>query len=180
MFKKLNCNVKIDSYEELLPTKSYGETVDGEFKGIQYKYVDFPTMQDLFLLFPERYRQDFFTQVMKVNRLIPPHTDSGIKTTINFYIKTDNCLTQFYRFKNNNPKRIQIENQTDGYIFDEKDLDLIGCFHAKDGDVWMLDVTIPHSVLPLAEFNDRIAITLATPIHSFETVCEMLKETGNL
>lgn len=180
MFKKLKCDVVIDGYEELLPTKSYGETVNGEFKGIQYCYVDFPKMQELFLLFPEKYRLDFFTQLMKVNRVIPPHTDSGIKTTINFYIKTDNCLTQFYRFNNNSPKRIQIDNQTDGYIFDEKDLDLIGCFRAKENEAWILDVTIPHSVLPIGEFNDRIAVTLATAIHPYEDVCNMLYETGNL
>lgn len=180
MFHKLKYGFNIDNYEKLLPTKSYGEVVDGEFKGIQYRYVDFPKMDNLFHLLPQKYRLDFFTQEMKVNRLIPPHTDSGIKVTINFYIRTDNCLTQFYRFKNNNPKTIQVNNQTDGYIFDENDLIKTKSFVANPNEVWVLDVSQPHGVFPLGEFEERVAITLATPIHSYDDVCNMLYETGNL
>jgi hypothetical protein len=33
---------------------------------------------------------------MTINRGIPPHTDSDILTTINFYLDTDGCDTVYY------------------------------------------------------------------------------------
>ena len=58
---------------------------------------------------------------MTIDCGIPPHTDSDIKVTINFYIRTDNCRTVYYKLLSDNPKKYQIENQTNGFIFDKND-----------------------------------------------------------
>jgi hypothetical protein len=117
---------------------------------------------------------------MTINARIPPHTDTEIVTTINFYIETDNCRTQFYRPTTVEPRRYQIENQTDGYIFEETDLEPTGSFIAQPGEVWVLDVKSIHSVEPLGKIRLRKAVTLGTHLHEYEAVVEMLKETGNL
>ena len=59
---------------------------------------------------------------MEVNFFILPHIDSGGKSVINFYVETDKCLTQFYEIKKGS-KPFQIDNQTDGCVYDVKDLD---------------------------------------------------------
>jgi hypothetical protein len=117
---------------------------------------------------------------MKINHEIPPHTDSNIKCTINFYIKTEPCITEFYDIISDAPKTLQIANQTDGHIYDISDLMLIGAFAAQQGEVWLLDTTIPHSVVPVNELSDRVALCIATRFHDFNAVRDMLKETGAL
>jgi hypothetical protein len=102
-------------------------------------------------------------------------------STINFYIKTDNCLTQFYKFKSENPTTRQIENQTDGYLFNVEDLETTNSFTAEPTDAYLLDVTKPHSVIPLETTNiHRSAIVLQTDRFTFDEVLEMLKETDNV
>ena len=55
---------------------------------------------------------------MELNYQIPPHTDSDIEAIINFYITTDDCITQFYYPPDDSVPRQQID-QTDGAIFHE-------------------------------------------------------------
>lgn len=117
---------------------------------------------------------------MKINTEIPPHTDSGIKFTINCYLQTDNCLTQFYKLNSDNPKLTKLPTQTNGRIYDEADLIKTNSFIAKPNEVWVLDVSQPHGVFPLGEFKERVAITLSSMIYNYNDVCNMLYETGNL
>ena len=116
---------------------------------------------------------------MRINTTIPPHTDSGIKSTINIYLKTDNCLTQFYKFKNDKPKTEQVENQTDGFIFDENDLEKTTSFIAKPNEAWLLDVSLPHSVVPQGQFEDRMAVAIGSSL-DYNTVYNILKDEGYL
>jgi len=165
---------------------NYGYNVDGQFKGISYFKVEGNIFQEVLKVVPERYRKNFAISYMKINDLVPAHTDNNILTSINFYIKPGNCLTQFYELKYKNiikkkhPSTIKNYIAGDGLTFDEKDLNPTKSFIAEENDVWLLDVTKPHAVKPLGENTERIAITVASLIYDYNLVCKMLKETGNL
>jgi len=128
---------------------------------------------------PPRYVKDFYLSMMQINQAIPPHTDSEIKTTINFYVKTKPCRTVFYETK---PEFSisQIESQTNGYVFDPEGLTEVSSFVAEVGDAWCLDVTNPHAVEPINGLDERVAICMGTPKYNYEQVCRMLAETGHI
>jgi hypothetical protein len=151
--------------------------VDG--KGIDYKKIWSPDAEKLLSVVPFRYWEKFHLTVMTINSRIPPHTDSDIETTINFYLKTDNCRTVFYKLKTDNPKTHQIENQTDGFLYEDDDVEEVDSFIAKPMEAWVLNTKKIHSVEPDGELTMRKAVTLGTHL-KFDDVCEMLRETGNL
>ena len=147
-------------------------------KGIDYKLIWTPEAQKIYGVLPERYWPDFHLTIMTIDCIIPPHTDTEIITSINFYLQTEGCTTTFYKPKNDITNTVQIKNQTNGQIFYEDDLVEVDSFVAKDNEVWLLDVSQIHGVK--GEFNLRKAITLGTFIHKYEDVLEMLKETNNV
>jgi len=147
-------------------------------KGIAYHYVDFNKF-NMFDIIPEKYRDYFFVTMMCINTQIPPHSDSGIKSNINIYLKTDNCLTQFYKFKNNTPQTEQVKNQTDGFIFNENDLEKTNSFIAKTNEAWLLNVSLPHSVIPQGRFEDRMAVAMSSTL-CYDEVKQILTMTGQI
>lgn len=180
-FYKLKDSLILGNFETKNLQTSYDLNEGGEFKGIKYYNVQLQEGYKLcWNLIPEKYHKDFYTSLMRINTQIPPHTDTSDKTVINTYIRPENCLTQFYSFKTDKPKTTQITNQTDGFLFDEKDLNKTNSFIAKNNEVFVLDVTKPHSVIPQGVFEERMIIQLATSTYHFNDVCNMLYETGNL
>jgi hypothetical protein len=180
-FIKLKNNLDIVDYSIYETTNSYGLIIDGTFKGIKYSNVESSIKQQLLELIPEEHRHYFGISVMQVNTKIPPHTDSNITATINFYIKTDNCLTQFYSLNTDAPKTKQVENQTNGHLFSINDLNIEDSFIAKSGEIWLLDVSKPHSVHPTQPgLVDRVALCLSSRKFNFNETVELLKSTGNL
>jgi hypothetical protein len=180
-FIKLKNNLDIGQYSIHETHISYGAISDGTFKGIKYSVVKTSIRQKLLELIPEEHRCHFDILAMQVNVKIPPHTDSNITATINFYIKTDNCLTQFYSLNTSKPKTKQIENQKTGYLFDIEELEEVDNFMAKPGEIWILDVSKPHSVLPPANGPiDRVALCLQSRKFNFDETVKLLKATGNL
>jgi hypothetical protein len=171
MFERLNqkfCNL---DYNELDEQISYGGM-------ISYNHIEIKKGGVLYTL-PMKYRQDFTVSLMKINDAVPPHTDSEIKCTINFYIKPELCITKFYRpFKET--ESYQVPNQTNGKVYNKKDLICIGNFIAQPGDAWLLDVTQIHAVVPVFPIKERLAISVCTDKHTYEEVKQMLHETGNL
>lgn len=149
-------------------------------RGIDYKKIWSPEPDVMYRILPEKYWEDFNLTVMTINRSIPPHIDSDILTTINFYIETDNCRTVYYEPIVDTLDSFQIENQTNGYIYKEDQLREVNSFIAQPFEVWVLDVKKIHSVESSKEKLFRKAITLGTTKHNFEDVCEMIKETGYL
>ena len=147
-------------------------------QGIDYKKIWSPDTEQLYSVLPRRYWDDFHLTLMTINHAIPPHTDTEIITTINFYIETGGARTVFYETKSNNPRTTQIENQTDGYIYFKEDLTEVGSFVAQDYEIWCLDVKKIHSVD--GNITHRKAVTLGTFKHSYTDVIEMLKETKSL
>lgn len=156
----------------------YGSTIDGRFEGIEYLLIE-TNADNIWQVIPEERRAEFFMTMMRVNTVVPPHTDSGIKSTINFYIRTDDCVTQFYQLKTNTPTTRQVNNQTDGHIIDIIDLDATESFCAEPNTAWLLDVTQPHAVIPKGKFSERRAIVLSSKL-PYSEVADLLRTTGNL
>lgn len=180
-FVKLKSTLDISDYLVQDTFISFGLTVDDMFKGIKYSSVKTSLRETVLDLIPEEYRRYFDISIMQVNTTIPPHTDSNITATINFYIKTDDCLTQFYSLKNETPAKHQITNQTTGYLFSIDELDKADSFVASPGEIWLLDVTKPHAVLPTnSNPIDRIALCLQSRKFNFEETIKLLEATDNL
>ncbi len=171
MYIKLNQKFDKFQYDEGKSQVNYAGIIE---------YNDFVLKQGgvLFVL-PRKVRHEFQTSVMKIRGPVPPHTDSEIKCTINFYIQTELCITKFYRLSGP-ATTCQVENQTNGFIYNKEDLVCIGNFIANPGDAWLLDVTKIHAVDPLYNLKERVALTVCTDKYSYEDVKEMLHETGYL
>jgi hypothetical protein len=175
MFLQLKNSFDVGKYTIQKEQMFFGENG----KGIGYYHVDLPKKDELMNIIPKKYHKDFFITMMKVNTEIPPHTDSGIKSTINFYIQTDNCLTQFYKFATDKPKTKQVKNQSDGVIYNEDDLIRTTSFMAKPGEAWLLNVTMPHSVKPGGNFKKRLAIAMSSTL-CYDDVKQILTTAGQL
>lgn len=173
-FVKLNKKFNVSEFTETKLINAYA--VDG--KGISFYDIDNYDKDLILSVIPERYRDDFFMREMKINRNIPPHTDSYVTATINFYVKALDCQTNFYK-KVDNSLGVKMTTQTDGRTFSADNLEFTGSFIAETDDVWLLDVSCPHSVKSLNKDPvDRIAIVLQSSKYNFEQVYAMLKETG--
>lgn len=174
-FCKLKGKFDIGDYVTKELQMFYGEND----KGISYHYVDFPNKNLLLDFIPSSLHKHFSITLMKVNDRVPPHTDSGIKSTINIYLETGNCTTQFYQFNTDKPKTKQVNNQSDGFIYDESDLQKTWAFIAKQNEAWLLDVTKPHSVEPNSDFKERIAVAISSTL-CYDDVKTILSLTGLL
>ena len=174
MFTKLENPFEKPLYTITDPLKSF--KVGGV--GIDYKKIWSPEAEKIYGILPKRYWPDFHLTIMSIDCIIPPHTDTEIITSINFYLQTEGCTTTFYKPKVEKPRIVQVKNQTNGHIYFEEDLIEVDSFVAKDFEVWLLDVSRIHGVK--GEFNLRKAITLGTFVHGYENVIEMLKETKNV
>jgi len=120
---------------------SYGFFENNYFRGICYYEID---NNDLLSIIKPEYHKYFTTSLMVItNKEILPHTDSDTTIVINIYIKTANAKTIFYK---GGDKKYQLNNQTDGYIYDKKDLTEMFSFQAISGDIWKLNVKEIHSV----------------------------------
>ena len=172
-FKKLNIQFNIPEFDIGEPDIQYGPIVDGKFYGIEYReLLNFKSLYSKFTL-------NLTTeapQLLHANCYIPPHTDSGINAVINYYITTENCETQFYEKKEDIVDSYQIENQTDGHLYNLKDLTSGPSFTAEPGDVYLLDVSKIHSVIPLkrAVGLDRKAICVSIKDYKFPELEQLL------
>lgn len=174
-FCKLKNSFDIGKYTIQKEQLFFGE----KGKGIGYYHVDFSKKQELLNLIPEKYHKDISITLMKINTEIPPHTDSGIKSTINFYIQTSDCLTQFYKLDADKPKIKQIKNQSDGVIYNENDLIRTTSFLASPGEAWLLDVSKPHSVKLGGNFKERLAIAMSCTL-CYDDLKQILTDAGQL
>lgn len=172
MFTKLNKPIQIPVYE-------IQQRVVGYANKIIYSTVSTP-LNNIFSLVPERYKKDFVVLIMEISGSISPHTDSGILSTINIYLKPDECKTVFYELIDTTVPIRQIKNLTIGKLFSLPNLKVIGEFEAQPNDAWLLDVTQIHSVIASSTSISRIAICLQSSRHSAAHVKEMLTETGYL
>jgi len=145
------------------------------------------TVRDQILsIIPKEYRSHFGLKFMNINYNIGPHIDTGVKTGINFYLKADKCITQFYKFK------IELDHEAKktlptGVDLNPSKLNRTVAFVAEDNDVYCLDITQPHSVYKMVEHVnrnypfkcDRTAISCTTVL-PYDLVCDLLKQTGSI
>lgn len=123
----------------------FGEVVNGEFQGIAYHRARIAASASLSRIVPNWALQAMEHTVMTINREVPPHIDNAISCVVNIYIETSNCLTQFYQ-PSSNASSFRIENQTNGCIYNHRDLEPVDSFVAERGDIYILDVSKPHAV----------------------------------
>lgn len=168
MFRILNHKFTNLEYTQGNKQISYGEYIS---------YYDAElTNGGVWFIIPLRYRADFQLSLLKIVGPIPPHTDSEIKTSINFYIEPGNYVTTFYTPEPKAVKR-QIENQTNGHIFQPSELANRGSFVANAGDAYLLGIDRVHDVQGNGE---RTVLCLATDKHDFYEVLHMIIETENI
>jgi hypothetical protein len=161
-------------------------------KGVHHKKAWTPDVENIYGVIPQRYWGDFQFTLMTINSILLPHRDNDLISTINFYIKTDNCRTVFYKEKENatfwqpevqiSGTEVPLEQQI-GYVkavYQLEDVEETGSFVAQPNEAWLLDVREIHNVEPMGDFSLRKALTLRTTKYEYNQVCEMLKETGNL
>lgn len=146
-----------DNYKRQKSVVSYGKNIDESFSGINYSTVFTPDVRQMYSLIPEKYHLNFYVTLMDINSFIPPHVDTGVISTINFYIKSDNCVTQFYKFK---PTADKSKISKKGYVYDLKDLEETDCFIAEDNSAYLLDTTQVHAVWDMGEKTRPIQMQL--------------------
>jgi hypothetical protein len=155
----------------------YGGTVGGKFYGYTTYRIDDTTSNKLLKIIPKKYRKDFEPALISINIAnVIPHTDTKIKATINFYIDTAEGVTSFHKVKEGiTPYIEKLPNQTDGALYQERDLDTIGRFKASYGDIYVLDVKQIHSVKCKPDAI-RTAYCLKSYTHSYDEVLNILEE----
>jgi hypothetical protein len=167
MFLKLNKPFKNITYVKGSEFVSYGGI-------ISYSDVG-ETNAELFDVVPEKYKNSFSLSLMEILSEVPPHTDSNVKTVINFYMNSGRYKTVFF---DGDSDWYQVANQTNGKVFDRNGLVENGSFIAHDGDAFCMDVSKIHAVDSLdGNPETRIAVCLSTEDYNFEQVCDMLYET---
>ena len=173
-FKKLDLKFSIPDFDVGGLAVEYGlRGSDGTFNGIWYNHIKEENQSPLKNIIPDELRDKFVMQLMEVNSYIPPHTDSDTLAVINFYIDTADCVTKFYDIKDG-AEPFKLPNQTDGSIYLLQDLEDGPSFRAEPGDVYILDVSKVHSVIPLEGGEiKRKALCLASSSLDFEQVKEL-------
>lgn len=128
----------------------FGIYKDDTFYGIRYYTLDQNLIHFLKTkVLPVHLYDKFDILLMLISYdNILPHTDSDIRTVINYYVKTSDAVTHFWKLKSDDGQdnTIKINNQTDGAIYPYEDLDHLYEFKAKDNDLWVLNVKQIHSV----------------------------------
>jgi hypothetical protein len=179
MFKNLHVEINIPK-PVVGPTEyvKYGVGDGASFQGI--KYTDFiqdaesddTAIHELWNLIPLGKRKHFQLSLMSINRDILPHTDSNVRTVINFYLKTGGYVTTFCK-PMCGAQSFQLPTQTNGFVYDFNDVMPQGSFVAKDGEVYILDVTRLHCVH--SGKGARVALNLGTDL-SYAEVLDMMSE----
>lgn len=177
MYSKVNFKFSKPIYAIIEELKTF---VDSNKKGIHYKKIWSPEREKIYDVLPKNVWEDFHMSLMTIDREIPPHTDSDINVSINFYIETNNCRTVYYEPIVNELNLFQIKNQTNGHIYDKGELKEIGSFVAQPMEIWILNVKKIHGVEPTKKELFRTALTLGTKKYDYEEVYNMLQQNGNL
>jgi hypothetical protein len=179
MFKKLLQKHTLKTKNESKINNQFGEMIDGKLHAYTSYKVDKITSDQLLSIIPNKYRSDFYTVLVSISGVgILPHIDDNIKTTINFYVNTAGGITRFHKIKPNakpdkNHFIKNLNEQTDGGLFEEKDLDEVASFKAEDGDIYILNVKEIHSV-KCESYGTRNIYSLMTCKYSFDEVVDIL------
>jgi hypothetical protein len=180
MFKKLKNNFIFEDYKITKNQNTYGNLSKSNNYPLSYDYVETNNVDIFFKVIPKKYQDKFNLLLMTATANLPAHTDSDILATINFYINTGEAKTVFYKIISSNPKTSKVAGQSNGNVFEIKDLEIYDSFMANNNEAYVLDITNPHSVEDVKSSDIRIAFVLQTTYFSYDEVCAMLIETNNL
>lgn len=147
-FLKLGSISSLPTYTSDNSLIKFGEVLNGTFYGIEYHRAHIDITSEIDAILPAWALSSLVPTAMTINRKVPPHIDNGISFAVNIYLETSNCLTQFYEIAGEESS-FQIKNQTDGRILNYDCLQPSESFIAEQGDIYILDVSCPHSVEPL-------------------------------
>ena len=173
-FEKLDITFDVPDFDIGDLVVEYGLDISGNFHGLWYNEILDESKCPLKSIIPEELQDSFVIQLMQANTYIHPHTDSDTLAVINFYLSTNGCITQFHDIKEG-AKPFKLPNQTDGCLYSEDDLELGPSFLAEPGDVYLLDVTKVHSVIPQSYGNlKRKALSLASTSMNFRQVKQLI------
>jgi hypothetical protein len=177
MFKLLSQKHDLQTQNENEILVQYGGTVGGKFYGYTTYRVDKKIGNNLLKIIPKKYRKDFEPALISINIAnVIPHIDTKIKATINFYVDTADGITSFHKVKEGiTPYIEKLPNQTDGALYQERDLDTIGKFKANYGDIYVLNVKQIHSVKCKPD-SIRTAYCLKSYTHNYDEVLNILEE----
>lgn len=144
-------------------------------------YIQFYKIQDsiekqLLSYLPVNSQKYFKGQLMIINgNTIKPHTDSDRLVAINFYIKPNNAITVFWEEKENLQNKVQVNGQTNGYVYNTQDLILKHKFVAEPNSVYILDVSKIHSVYMTGK-EERLAFCLASKYYNYDQTIELFED----
>jgi hypothetical protein len=151
MYCKIDFKLKEDPDFERLRGPFY--TSYGKFPFPVISYYDIKDMDYLNSLLPDEMPWDALppdkVKVSEINNVIAghliPHIDHGISVCANYYSKTGNSTTYFYKVKNQETATVYPGKDTANiYGFDQ--VDCVGEFTADTNDLYLLNVSQIHSV----------------------------------
>jgi hypothetical protein len=172
-FKKLNYQFTTNPITIKDPIIFHGDSYP---YGIHYNKID-NNNDHLFSIIPEQYRKHFKLAFLKINiPYVPPHNDSDMITSINFYINPSNYSTNFYEVISSNPKCYRVGNQTNGRVFELSDIECRASFIALPGEVFILNVSKIHDVAGQENQPDRTAIVMNSNTLSYHDTLEILEQ----
>lgn len=177
MFTKLNISLPYPEFEFVGTGASFSSIISpNKVPLISYQKIKGKAEQEMLEIIPIEHRDKFQAQTMIITSTLVPHTDSAITCSINYYFETNNEKTVFYKLLPG-AKSIPILRRETGKAFMYKDLEEIGSFIAKSGEIWVLDVSKPHNLISEnKEQLSRKAIVLQTTHFSYDEVLLMLKD----
>ena len=174
MFRKIPTQIRIPGpVEGRMEYVKYGQGEDDLFEGIKYTDFIYDTDKDdesfyqFWCLIPPDYRKYFLLSLMSINRDILPHTDSNVRTVLNFYLTAGGYVTSFCSPLAGS-QSFKLPTQTDGVVYNFEDVSMDEGFVAKDGDIYLLDVSKLHCVH--SGKGNRVALNLGTVLPYNEVV----------
>jgi len=176
-YRKLNKKFNTTEYHRKLnPRMEYCIDTPSGLKGMIYYDVNLDKEN-----FEEYLPKDCKTRFsfVDINSSVPVHIDLNVQCAINFYFKTDKCVTHFYEMRDG----IKIKRSKGNYeeaLFFHDYFKKVDKFIAKIGDIVLLDVTKPHSVKSFFDNPniDRKFLSIQIENKSFEQVTEHLINRG--
>lgn len=178
MFCKLNVEKQLPLTEPKELLWQFGKKKIGIFWGMSYFKIEDQIDQEIRSILPQKYHEYFETSIFKINiPYIPVHIDNEIITSINFYVQTVGAKTHFYKHKDLNVDIEKLPNHSDGCLYKEENMERTDTFIAKPGEIWLLNVKVPHSVRSMT-FRKRIAYCLQSRHINYEETKQILQENG--
>ena len=168
------CNLSLDLDLSSLKGKevnSYVGLGDGMLR--YYLSADYT---EIFSKFPQ------FTKIQPKIRLIAeidgsgsigPHVDHGPNVVLNWYFKSNQATTLFYRKKEDSVP-FKAEGEDTANLYNNSDIELIDSFTAKDGDVYLLDVSKVHAVSSPKPGN-RLFLSYSWENYTFDEILESIR-----